>query len=155
MRRCLRRNYCGPAHCDATAINEGSVESTRDHSNDICTSKASVVAAEAMVTDARDDNDDDDDDDDEEDAVNFKGKGGVARQEEKQVRQSVTADPHITSEEDFVEPPSVVAPDYVPGEHDERILYELPASMVRPLKVIKGNLQVSKKSTLIDFKSLV
>lgn len=53
-------------------------------------------------------------------------------------------DPQITSEEEFVEPPSVVAHDYVPGEHDERILYELPASMVLPLKVIKGNLQVSK-----------
>ncbi|KAK1376275.1 BEACH domain-containing protein C2 [Heracleum sosnowskyi] len=149
MRRFLRRNYCGSEHCDATAINDGSVESTHDHSNDICTSKASVVAAEAMVTEARDDDDDDDDyyddDDDEEDTVTFKGIGGVVRQEETQVRQSVTADPQITSEEDFVELHSVVAPDFVPGEHDERILYELPASMVRPLKVIKGNLQITTK----------
>lgn len=154
MRRCLRRNYCGSEHSDATAINDGSVESTHNHSNDICTSKASVMA-EAMVTEARDYDDDDDDGDDEEDAVNFNGQGGVACQEETQARQSVTADPQITSEEDFVEPPSVVAPDHVPGEHDERILYELPASMVQPLKVIKGNLQVSKKSTLMAFKSLL
>ncbi|KAL1828538.1 hypothetical protein ACET3Z_006950 [Daucus carota] len=147
MRRYLRRNYCGSEHGDATSINDDRLESTRDYSNDICASKASVMAAEAMVTEARDD-----DDDDEEDAVNLEGKGGVVHQQETQVRQSetaeepfITADPQITGEEECVEPPSVVPPDYVPSEHDERIIYELPASMVRPLKVIKGNFQITTK----------
>ncbi|KAI0503555.1 hypothetical protein KFK09_014489 [Dendrobium nobile] len=44
-----------------------------------------------------------------------------------------------------VQPASVLAPGYVPGEADERIILELPSLMVRPLKVVCGTFQITTK----------
>ncbi|TYG44396.1 hypothetical protein ES288_D11G094900v1 [Gossypium darwinii] len=44
-------------------------------------------------------------------------------------------------EQDLVQSSTIVAPGYVPSELDERILFELPSSMVRPLRVIRGTFQ--------------
>lgn len=52
-------------------------------------------------------------------------------------------DPPASSSQDLVENPLAVAPGYVPSELDERIVLELPASMVRPLRVLRGTFQVS------------
>jgi len=46
------------------------------------------------------------------------------------------------SEQDLASNLSAVAPGYVPSEINERILFELPSSMVRPLRVIRGTFQV-------------
>ena len=49
----------------------------------------------------------------------------------------------LASDEHIGQSSSAIAPGYVPSELDERIVLELPSSMVRPLKVIRGIFQVS------------
>ncbi|KAK3036326.1 hypothetical protein RJ639_031733 [Escallonia herrerae] len=151
MRRCLRRNYRGSDHLAAAANHEDQVERKHDQDNVISPSKASILAAEAISMETVNE------DDEQEDIANLEGRLDRGEQnEETQTRLSETGeqplqakfetrDPQLTSDQDFVQNPLVVAPGYVPSEHDERILLELPASMVRPLRVLRGMFQITTR----------
>ncbi|GMP43051.1 hypothetical protein CsSME_00012567 [Camellia sinensis var. sinensis] len=65
---------------------------------------------------------------------------------EQPLRPSVESqDPPAPSRHDLVENPSAVAPGYVPSELDETIVLELPSSMVRPLRVLRGTFQITTR----------
>lgn len=150
MRRCLRRNYRGSDHFGAAANYEDSTE--LKHDNVMSPSKASMLAAEAISMEVM--NEDDEQDDTANLGVSVpdtEQSGGtetrISETAEQPMRTSVESrDVPVTSGQDLAENPSVVAPGYVPSEHDERIVIELPSSMVRPLKILRGTFQVSSTS---------
>ncbi|KAM7472131.1 hypothetical protein LguiA_010314 [Lonicera macranthoides] len=151
MRRCLRRNYHGSDHLGAAADYEEHLEPKNDQLNVITPSKASILATEAISMEELKE------DDEQEGIGNSPVRAdGVQQREEIQTRLSRTGeqplrapvdsgDQQVVSDQDFVQNPSAVAPGYVPSEHDESILLELPASMVRPLRVLRGMYQVTTK----------
>nr|GMD59291.1 BEACH domain-containing protein C2 [Ipomoea batatas] len=149
MRRCLRRNYRGSDHFGAAA-NYDDQKPRLEEVSAISPSKASLLVAEAIsMEDANEDY--------EQETSNSEGRVDDSQLHgEIQNQQSATAEqplqtskesgnPLLAAEPDptTVHSPSVVAPGYIPSEHDERIVLELPSSMVRPLKVLRGMLQVS------------
>lgn len=148
MRRFLRRNYDGSDHICAAANSVGRFDSEHDQVHVTSPSKMSLLSAQAITMNVVDE------DDEQGNTVNLEGKEGVENQDEMVVRPSETAEQpsqvpgqsvelQLTSEQEFVETPSAVSPRYVPSEHDERILFDLPATMVRPLRVTRGMFQVS------------
>ncbi|GMH17239.1 hypothetical protein Nepgr_019080 [Nepenthes gracilis] len=161
MRRCVRRNYRGSDHFGAAADYEEDTE--RGHSQQIAINppKASVLSPEAITVELINE-DDEHVDMDTVGSVNFDGEQNKenhprvcgATEPPTQV-SSVTESPTQMSSEsrdavvagclDVVENSSVVAPGYVPSEHGERIILELPSSIVRPLKVVQGTFQITTK----------
>ncbi|XP_059651515.1 BEACH domain-containing protein C2 [Cornus florida] len=151
MRQCLRRNYRGSDHLGAAANYEDHMELKHDQDNAINPSKASVLAAEAISMEVVNE------DDEQEDIDNVVGRtDNVEQHGEIQARMSAMAEqplqasvesghPQVISNEDLVRNPSAVAPGYVPSELDERIVLELPSSMVRPLKVLRGTFQITTR----------
>lgn len=149
MRRCLSRNYRGSDHLGAAADYEEPMALNKE--NVISPSKASILAAEAISMEVVNE------DDEQDCSGRIEGKvGGLEQQEDIQTRLSETAEQplqatvestesQITGDQDFVQSPSVIAPGYVPSQNDERILLELPASMVRPLRVLRGMFQITTK----------
>lgn len=145
----MRRNYHGSDHLGAAADYEEHLEPKNDQPNVITPSKASILATEAISMEEVKE------DDEQEGIGNSPVRAdGVQQQEEIQTRLSGTgeqplrapvesSDQQVVSDQDFVRNPSAVAPGYVPSEHDESILLEIPASMVRPLRVLRGMYQVS------------
>lgn len=149
MRKCLRRNYGGSDHfgsaadyADRTGLKEGEDQT-------ISPSKTSLLAADAISIEPVNE------DYEQEDGPNLDSKlDDTEHHGDVQSRMSGTAeqplqtssesgDTPVTNHHDMVQSPSAVAPGYVPSEHDERIVLELPSSMVRPLKVSRGTFQVS------------
>uniref|UniRef100_A0A3Q7EKN2 BEACH domain-containing protein C2 n=1 Tax=Solanum lycopersicum TaxID=4081 RepID=A0A3Q7EKN2_SOLLC len=147
MRKCLRRNYGGSDHfgsaadyADHTGLKEGEDQT-------ISPSKASLLAAEAISIEPEHE------DYEQEDGSNLDSKlDDTEHHGDIQSRMSGTTeqplqtslesgDTPVTNHHDVVQSPSAVAPGYVPSEHDERIVLELPSSMVRPLKVSRGTFQ--------------
>ncbi|XP_020579121.1 BEACH domain-containing protein C2-like isoform X2 [Phalaenopsis equestris] len=57
----------------------------------------------------------------------------------------VYREPWAPVDEVLVLPASVLAPEYISDETDERIIFELPSLMVRPLKVVCGTFQITTK----------
>lgn len=49
----------------------------------------------------------------------------------------------LESDAGVVQSSSTFAPGYVPSELDERIVIELPSTMIQPLRVVQGTFQVS------------
>nr|GMD65017.1 BEACH domain-containing protein C2 [Ipomoea batatas] len=158
MRRCLRRNYRGSDHFGAAA-NYDDQKPRLEEVSAISPSKASLLVAEAIsMEDANEDY--------EQETSNSEGRVDDSQLHgEIQNQQSATAEqplqtskesgnPLLAAEPDptTVHSPSVVAPGYIPSEHDERIVLELPSSMVRPLKVLRGMLQITTRrmSFIID-----
>lgn len=149
MRRCLRRNYRGSDHFGAAA-NYDDQKPRLEEVNAISPSKASLLVAEAISME-------DVNEDYEQETSNSEGRVDDTRQHgEIQNQQSATAEQPLQTSKESENPllaadpdpttlhsPSAVAPGYIPSEHDERIVLELPSSMVRPLKVLRGMLQVS------------
>ena len=56
------------------------------------------------------------------------------------------------SDEGVVQSSSAFAPGYVPSELDERIVIELPSTMVQSLRVVQGTFQVSLMIYSLHFK---
>lgn len=149
MRRCLRRNYRGSNHLGAAANYEDLVELKKDKEIVISPSKASILVAEAISMEVVNQ------DEEQEGRDSLEGREGEDEQRgsiqtrlsdiaEQPLQVSVeSTHPLASSNQDMEENPSVVAPGYVPSELDERIVLELPASMVRPLRVLRGTFQVS------------
>lgn len=148
MRRCIRRNYKGSDHFGAAANYEDH-NKMKEQENVIHSSNAPILAAEAIAMEAVNE------DDEQGEIDNLEGRASsVEESGENQPHPSETAeqgpqvpmefgDPQVVCEPDMGESSSAVAPGYVPSELDERIVLELPSSMVRPLRVIRGTFQAS------------
>lgn len=139
MRRCLRRNYQGSDHLGSAANYEDYFGEKNDQSTP-------VLSAEAISLEEVNE------DEEQLDAENL--VPSVDDIEDKRARLSEAAEEtvraslesigtELASDEHIVQGSSAIAPGYVPSELDERIVLELPSSMVRPLKVIRGIFQVS------------
>lgn len=152
MRRCLRRNYRGSDHFGAAANYEDDIKMKEDQESVINSSKAPILAAEAISMEAVNEYDEHGEID------NLDGQDtrvhGLDQSGESQSRLSEAAeqtlqsplesgDTPLANDHDLVESSTAIAPGYVPSEIDERIVFELPSSMVRPLRVLRGTFQAS------------
>ncbi|CAO2834959.1 unnamed protein product [Amaranthus hypochondriacus] len=149
MRRCLRRNYRGSAHLGAAADYEYDNATKEEHQRVINASNASVLAAEAISADAL--NEDELANVNNRVSIDFDGehhenhsRNSSGAESCTQVSSDSTEAP-TTSGQGMAQDSSVVAPGYVPSELDERIMLELPCSMVRPLRVVRGTFQITTK----------
>ncbi|XP_010272634.1 PREDICTED: BEACH domain-containing protein C2-like [Nelumbo nucifera] len=150
MRRCLRRNYKGSDHLGAAANYEDNQQIQENQENAICPSTTIVLAEAISMEEVNED-------DEKMDTDNLEGRTYHMDQSgDNQLRlstasdQSVQArldssDAQVANNQDLVQNQSAVAPGYVPSELDERIIIELPTSMVQPLKVIRGTFQITTK----------
>ncbi|KAD3069191.1 hypothetical protein E3N88_37071 [Mikania micrantha] len=149
MRRCLRRNFEGSDHFGAAANYEDPVDPKHDKENATSPSKASVLPKEAISMELVNDDDEQDDIDNMETK-----KDGMGQIDDVQTRLSGTTEQplqvpdstksHVGNDEDFVSS-SAAGPGYIPSEDDERVILELSASMVRPLKVWQGTFQITTR----------
>ncbi|KAK9040542.1 hypothetical protein V6N11_015690 [Hibiscus sabdariffa] len=145
MRPFLRRNYTGTDHFGAAADfeDQNDVKKSKDV---ISSSNTPILAAEAISTVLVNE----DDERPEMDNVGSRSyenkQSGEDQITEQTLAKSIEPDEtKLASEQDSVQSLTTVAPGYVPSELDERILFELPSSMVRPLRVIRGTFQVTTK----------
>lgn len=138
MRRILRRNYQGSDHHGAAANYEDHIEQKQEKPEAASPSNASIVAVEAISSDLGND-------EDEQDVAYMDVRASGELSDDIQRISSGRGENSLKSGESLdSEPiPTLVAPGYVPFEHNERIVLELPSSMVRPLKVLRGTFQVS------------
>ncbi|XP_027928057.1 BEACH domain-containing protein C2 [Vigna unguiculata] len=143
MRRCLRRNYHGSDHL-------GSAANYDDYLGEKNDQHTPILSAEAISLETVNEDEEQVEIDNLNTRVSDVDKGA------NQTRLSETADQAVqaslesgatqhASDEELVQSSSAIAPGYVPSELDERIVLELPSSMVRPLKVIRGTFQVTNK----------
>lgn len=159
MRRFLKRNYRGSAHLGAAADYEERQERQLhlkiDQAADACltngdetsitaelASSASIVMAEAISLD----NVNEDDEQIEADIVDNSASNkqilsSASNQSLKEPLESRCSG--ASTDQHLVPSTSLVAPGYLPNETDERIVFELPSLLVRPLKVVQGTFQVS------------
>ncbi|GMY09403.1 BEACH domain-containing protein C2 isoform X2, partial [Fagus crenata] len=150
MRPCLRRNYRGSDHFGAAANYEDPIEAKQDQENVINSSNAPILAAEAISMEPVNEEDEQVEIDNldgrahetEQIADNQPRPSGTA---EQTLQASLGSDDQLGSDQDLVQSSSAVAPGYVPSELDERIVLELPSSMVRPLRVVRGTFQVTSR----------
>ncbi|KAI3741242.1 hypothetical protein L1987_58913 [Smallanthus sonchifolius] len=149
MRRCLRRNFEGSDHFGAAANYEDPVDPKHGKENVASPSKASILPKEAISMELVNE------DDEQDDIVNMeRKKDGMGQTDDVQTRLSGTAEQpsqvpdstksHVGNDEDFGSS-SAVGPGYIPSEDDERVILELSASMVRPLKVWQGTFQITTR----------
>ncbi|KAJ8748905.1 hypothetical protein K2173_013339 [Erythroxylum novogranatense] len=143
MRRCLKRNYRGSDHCGAAANYDDQVESHPNQGN------VPVLAAEVISMDELNE-DDEHGELDNLDSRTYDVQNSVDSQPrssgmtDQNLQPSESGDTRLPADKDL-ETPSPVAPGYIPSESDERIVLELPSSMVRPLRVIRGTFQVTSR----------
>lgn len=138
----MRRNYQGSDHV-------GSAANYDDYSEEKKDQRTPILSAEAISMEAVNE---------EEEHVEIENGDGmvndIEQKGENEPRHSEAAaqtlqesiesrGTPLESDENFVQSSSAIAPGYVPSELDERIVLELPSSMVRPLKVVRGTFQVS------------
>ncbi|XAR54112.1 hypothetical protein NMG60_11029121 [Bertholletia excelsa] len=148
MRRCLRRNYRGSNHLGAAADYEDHLDSKQNKGSVVSPSEASILAAEVISMDIV--NEEQEEIDNLGNRTDVEQHGDIEKREsgmaEQPLRSSVeSVDPQAASGQDIVENISAVAPGYVPSELDESIVLELPASMIRPLKVLQGTFQITTR----------
>lgn len=149
MRRCLRRNYRGSDHCGAAANYEDQVDLKKNGEDALSSSNASILAADAIAIEAVNDDDeqmetdslDGRTDDVEQSVVNHSKLTETSEQNLQAPAESSST--QLVNDQELIQGSSPVAPGYVPSELDERIILELPSTMVRPLRVIQGTFQVS------------
>lgn len=151
MRQCLRRNYKGCDHYGAAADHDEVVKKL-DQKNVMDPSGAPALTADAISMELENE------DDEQAEIDNIEGRtsnvdpseenqsslSGKARQNLQVVAES--SDIQFGSEQDLVQSSSAVAPGYVPSQVDERIVLELPSSMVQLLRVVRGTFQVRSRS---------
>ncbi|KAM7275307.1 hypothetical protein ACFE04_017173 [Oxalis oulophora] len=147
MRPYLRRNYRGSDHFGAAADYEDRV----DQRNAINTSKAPILAAEAISIEPVNDDYEPSENDIADDIAFDHSVPGIENQHwtsgpTEVLRASAEAsDTHLASDQGLVRTSSAIAPGYVPSEQDEAILLELSSSMVHPLRVTHGTFQVTTR----------
>ncbi|GAY42030.1 hypothetical protein CUMW_063800 [Citrus unshiu] len=151
MRRCLRRNYMGSDHFGAAANYEDQIERKPGQENVINPSNAPIVAAEAISMEAVNEDDEQTENDNLDDRVyNLDNVGEDQTTVSEKIEQTLQASADSSDipparDQDLVSSSTAVLPGYVPSELDERIVFELPSSMVRPLRVIRGTFQVTTR----------
>ncbi|KAK7390089.1 hypothetical protein VNO78_25388 [Psophocarpus tetragonolobus] len=144
MRRCMRRNYQGSDHLGSAANYEDYSGENNDRGNP-------VLSAEAITIKGV--NEDEEQADNE--ILDVK-VDDIEDKDQNKPRFSKEADQivHEASESNAIQPESIesvvqsssaFAPGYVPSELDERIVIELPSTMVRPLRVVQGTFQVTSR----------
>lgn len=155
MRRCLRRNHrCSDPY--VASANYDQMGPKLEEANLISSSKTSLLIKEAILMEEGNE-------DYDETLSSVHKLDETHHHGETQNRTMTTAEqPQQASSEsgdlpdaanpdpEMVGSPPVVAPGYVPSEQDERIILELPSSMVRPLKILRGTLQVSSEYLLLS-----
>lgn len=135
----MKRNYRGSDHLGCAANYE-------DYSGDTNYQKTPVLSAEAISIEAINK------DEEQVETENLDAK--VNNIAENQPKFSESADEmvqislesnatELQSHKGVIQSSSVFAPGRVPSERDERIVLELPSSMVQPLRVLQGTFQVS------------
>ncbi|XP_047154889.1 BEACH domain-containing protein C2-like, partial [Vigna umbellata] len=144
MRRCMRRNYRGSDHL-------GSAANYEDYSRENNDPSTRVLSAEAITVEGINEEEEhietenldltvDDIGDEIENQPKF-SKGA-----EKTLQKSSDSNGiQPESDEGIVQSSSAFAPGYVPSELDERIVIELPSTMVQPLRVVQGTFQVTSR----------
>ncbi|KAL2337426.1 hypothetical protein Fmac_011872 [Flemingia macrophylla] len=142
MRRCMRRNYRGSDHLGAAVNYE-------DYSGENNDQRTPVLSAEAITIESVNNDEEQVETenldvrvDDTEDKVENQPRSCKAA--EKIVQESLESNGvQLESDEGVIQSSSAFAPGYVPSELDERIVFELPSTMVHPLKIVQGTFQVS------------
>lgn len=154
MRRFLKRNYMGSDHLGAAADYEDRLHHRQSEESDVhkesdqdasvkenFPSTASALIAEAISLEERTEEDEQADNAISETNSNSQQKQSlVADKGSTDRRNSGASNDHRLVQSTFVD-----SPGYVPSDSDERIITELPSLMVRPLKVLRGNFQVTTK----------
>ncbi|MED6181789.1 BEACH domain-containing protein C2 [Stylosanthes scabra] len=142
MRRCLKRNYRGYDHLGAAAnYTDDNSEKNNDQKTPILSAEAiSIQSINEDEEQAEIENLDPRLNDIENKVVNQPPK--LSEAAEQTIPQSLETS---ATEEDIVRNSSAIAPGYVPSELDERIVIELPSSMVQPLRVLHGTFQVTSR----------
>ncbi|KAJ6404649.1 hypothetical protein OIU84_012752 [Salix udensis] len=144
MRRCLRRNYKGSDHFGTAANYEDQIEMKHDEGN------VPVLAAEAISVEGLNE------DGEHTEIENFDGRSfDIEQSGESQLSLPGSNDKKLQppaepsdiqlARDHNLENASAVALGFVPSELDERIILELPSSMVRPLTVMRGTFQVTTR----------
>lgn len=145
MRRILRRNYQGSDHHGAAANYEDHMEQKQEKPEAASPSNASIMAVEAISSDVGNE-------EDEQDVAYLDARASgelsadiqrISSGRSEPLKSGESLDIPVTDSLDSEPIPALVAPGYVPFEDNERIVLELPSSMVRPLKVLRGTFQVS------------
>ncbi|XVE77007.1 hypothetical protein DITRI_Ditri13aG0027300 [Diplodiscus trichospermus] len=151
MRLCLRRNYTGTDDFGAADNLEDQSEVKKNQEDVISSTNAPILAAEAISTDLVNEDDEQLEIGNVDNKANENDQGGedqlqLSGMSEQTLQKLVeSTDTKLATEQDLAQSSSAVSPDYVSNELDERIMFELPLSMVRPLKVTRGTFQVSTK----------
>ncbi|XP_010277463.1 PREDICTED: BEACH domain-containing protein C2 isoform X2 [Nelumbo nucifera] len=151
MRRCLRRNYKGSDHLGAAANYEDNLQTLQNRENVICPSTSSIVVAAAISMEDVNEDDEQIDTDNLDGRTHDMEEGGDSQQRlstptEQPIQEKTdSSDAQVSNNEHLVQHPSAIALGYVPSELDERIILELPSSMVSPLRVIQGTFQITTK----------
>ncbi|KAK9143642.1 hypothetical protein Syun_013042 [Stephania yunnanensis] len=148
MRRCLKRNYKGSAHLGAAANYEDHLQLKPDEGSIMNPATASILVPEAMTLEESIDDDEQTETDNFEpnsmrQSVDNQQKQSTDRRHEQVPVESM--DSQVAHDQDLVQSQSAAAPGYAPSESDERIILELPTSMVRPLCISKGTFQITTK----------
>ncbi|CAJ1949884.1 unnamed protein product [Sphenostylis stenocarpa] len=144
MRRCMRRNYRGSDHLGSAANYENYSSENNDRSTPVLSAEAITIEGineeeEQIETENLDVTVDNIGDKVENQPKFLKGA-------EKIVQESSDSNAvQPESDEGVVQSSSAFAPGYVPSELDERIVIELPSTMVQPLRVVQGTFQVTSK----------
>lgn len=139
----------GSDHFGAAANYEDQIERKPGQENVINPSNAPIVAAEAISMEAVNEDDEQTENDNLDDRVyNLDNVGEDQTTVSEKIEQTLQASADSSDipparDQDLVSSSTAVLPGYVPSELDERIVFELPSSMVRPLRVIRGTFQVS------------
>lgn len=151
MRRFMKRNHKGSDHLGAAAdyeerklsnvaqSNECNPEGTEPLVTDTLPSTAPIITAEAMSVDDRNE----DNEQLESDTTQSSVDDRLQQADQQSVKGSIDSRGSGISADRNLVRLTVIAPGYVPSDADERIIVELPSSMVRPLKVVRGTFQVS------------
>jgi hypothetical protein len=138
MRRFMKRNYKGTDHLGAAADYE---EKKLISSNAELPSTASIIMADAMSLDEKNEDNEQLESENTHSSDNIQqrnssGTDQVSKVLGEQRSSAASTDPNL------VESAVAAPPGYVPTDPDERVIVELPAVMVRPLKVVRGTFQV-------------
>ncbi|GKV12962.1 hypothetical protein SLEP1_g24045 [Rubroshorea leprosula] len=152
MRPYLKRNYIGTDHLADVADYEDQNQMKKNKEAVISPSNAHALAAETISMDVVHEDDEQPEIDDENGRAHESEKGGgdeprlsEATEQTLKAASAETSESQLASDQDLLQSSSAVAPGYVPSELDERIVLELPSSMVRPPRVIQGTFQVMSR----------
>lgn len=156
MRQILKRNYKGSDHHGAAADHEGHVDKIVDTNH--VDSSAPVLAPEAISTEVLIEDDGISENSNSEshpydrDHIDETMERLVETGEQPLEASGDSKGVQSTPGGEVIRTSSASPTGYVPSELDERIVLELPSSMVRPLKVVRGTFQVSAPSTALTIK---